>query len=576
MRFTRSLRLLAASLSTLQLVQCDYQASHLLDQLNSTLRGKLQKAEPLAAPCFRGIHTTECSTLRGILASGKPDYFRSGRYQGFQYIQSEACLSEPENQCLLSDSSLLPANDTLCRQGSVSPHYVEITGARDVQAIFKYARQSKTALAIKNGGHDYVMRNSQEGSLAMWTRSLTERIYHMSFSPLGCADGIPMQAIELGAGVSMNEAFEFAHAHDVLFVGGTVATIGASGGWLLNGGHGVLTGTHGLAVDRVLQFEIVTPDGVVRTANRCTNPDLFWALRGGGGGAFGVVLSSTHMVSIDRPITGAVITFPATADNQRTYVDTLVENMPRWRLQGWTGPSYLNATFISTPLLNVSEAKASLGPAIEYAKAQNGTAVFHRYSSFFEYYSSTINGTLAPPQPIVQGVFMTSRVITEDVFTRSDSRERLVDAIFQALETLGVPPSLMITPPYLYGRTHPAETRGTSVHPAWYDAPLMVLATSAFRPHSSLNERKAVVAALRNTTEMFKRVAPDGCAYANEADPWLDDWGNQIWGKKNYERLLQVKKKFDPLGLLHCWHCVGWSRDIPGYRCISGVSPHGA
>ncbi|KAI0490976.1 hypothetical protein F4859DRAFT_459967 [Xylaria cf. heliscus] len=576
MRPISSLRLWAVNLFMVRLVQCLYQTSYSLNQLNSTLQGRLQQAEPLAASCFRDARTTECNSLRGILASGKPDYFRSNHYQGFQYIQSEACVADPENQCLLDDSTLLPANNASCRQGSVSPHYVEIVDGSDVQAVFKYTRQSGAALAIKNGGHDYVMRNSQEGSLGIWTRGLTKKIYHESFSPLGCTDGTHMQAVELGAGVSLDDAFVFAHDNDVLFVGGTVATIGASGGWLLNGGHGVLTGTHGLGVDRVLQFEIVTPDGVVRTANRCTNPDLFWALRGGGGGAFGVVLSSTQMVSPETPMTGAVITFPATADNQRTYVTTLVENMPRWRLQGWTGPSFLNATFLSTPLLNISEAMTSLSPATEYAKAQNGSVVFHRYNSFFDYYVSTINGTLSPPQPIVTGLFMTSRVITEDVFAQSESRGRLVDAILQTVETLGMPPSLMITPPYLYGRTHSAETRGTSVHPAWYKAPLLVLATSAFRPHSSLDERRAAVTALRNTTELFKRVAPNGCAYANEADPWLDDWENQIWGEKNYAGLLKVKKKFDPLGLLHCWHCVGWSKRIPGYGCISGISTHGA
>jgi FAD/FMN-containing dehydrogenase len=372
----------------------------------------------------------------------------------------------------------------------------------------------------------------------------------------------------------LDDAFTFAHAHGVLFVGGTVATIGASGGWLLNGGHGVLTGTHGLGVDRVLQFEIVTPDGVVRTANRCINKDLFWALRGGGGGAFGVVLSSTHMASPETPITGSIISFPATVDNQRAYVNMLMENVPRWRLQGWTGPSYLNGTFLSNPMLNVSEAVASLSPAVAYAKSQNGSAVFRTYSSFFEYYVSTINGTLVPPQPIVEGLFMTSRVITEDVFANSASRERLVNAIFETVEVTGMPPSLMVTPPYLYGRTHPAEDRGTSVHPAWYKAPLLVLATSSFRPQSSFDERRAAVAALRHTTERFKELARNGCAYANEADPWLDDWEDQIWGE-NYARLLRVKKKFDPSGLLSCWHCVGWSKDLPGYECISGLSPHG-
>ena len=53
----------------------------------------------------------------------------------------------------------------------------------------------------------------------------------------------------------------------------------------------------GLGVDRVLQFKIVTPDGKYRTVNQCQNQDLFFALRGGGGGTFGVVLETSHVAS---------------------------------------------------------------------------------------------------------------------------------------------------------------------------------------------------------------------------------------------------------------------------------------
>ncbi|KAI2635282.1 hypothetical protein GGS21DRAFT_74343 [Xylaria nigripes] len=563
----------AVTVAMLQLAQCyTYnQPTSPLEKLNSTLGGRLNRAEPLAAPCFWDPQATDCVAYREVLASNYPDYFRSNHYQGFQYIQSEACIADPTDQCLLNDSNLSPSNNTPCRQGSVSPYFVEITGASDVQQILKYAQENSVALSIKNGGHDYAMRNSRQDSIAIWTKGLTHKKYTKSFVPHGCTNSTPIEAVEFGAGVSMDDAYTFAHAHGVIFVGGTVATIGASGGWLLGGGHGVLTGTHGLGVDRVLEFKIVTPDGVVRIANHCTNPDLFWALRGGGTGSFGVVLSSTHMVSPEMPITGSIISFPATEDNQREYVSTLMENTPRWRLQGWTGPSYLNTTLLSTPLLNVSEAEDSLRLAVEYAERQNGSAVFHRYESYFDYYVNVINGTWAAPQPIITGLFITSRVITEDAFADSASRERLVDAIFEVVETTGAPPSLMFTPPYLYGRMHPTAARDTSIHPAWYEAPLMVLATTSFRPSSSLDERKISVAALRNTTELFKSVAPNGCAYANEGDPWLEEWESHIWGD-NYPRLLDLKRKYDPAGLLSCWHCVGWSSSIPGYECISGLS----
>lgn len=58
-----------------------------------------------------------------------------------------------------------------------------------------------------------------------------------------------------------------------------------------------MTPALGLGIDRVLQFKIVTPDGKLRTVNKCQNKDLFFALRGGGGGTFGVVLESTFIVT---------------------------------------------------------------------------------------------------------------------------------------------------------------------------------------------------------------------------------------------------------------------------------------
>jgi hypothetical protein len=100
-------------------------------------------------------------------------------------------------------------------------------------------------------------------------------------------------------------------------IGGYHQTIGASGGWVQGGGHSVLSPVYGLGVDRVVseagwsqpcslidsssvdaqvQFKVVTPDGEYRVANECHNKDLFWALRGGGGSTWGVVLESSHKV----------------------------------------------------------------------------------------------------------------------------------------------------------------------------------------------------------------------------------------------------------------------------------------
>lgn len=375
-------------------------------------------------------------------------------------------------------------------------------------------------------------------------------------------------AITYGAGVSTDEAYTFAYDNGVLFVGSTVSTIGALGGWLLNGGHGVLTGSHGLAVDRALQFTIVTPDSRVRVANRCVNPDLFWALRGGGGGSFGFVLSATVQVDVDPPITAVVLSVPDSADNQRSWVSLLAENMPAWALEGWGGPSTTNMSLISNPFLNVSQAEASLAPGIKFVQSHNGSVTINAFDSFFDYWIKVVNGSLAAPQPTSTAILSTSRTVPEKNFQDDSSRQKMVDAIVDA-QTAGLSLSMLAVPPLLYARDHPDPE--TSIHPAWYESVWLIVAQTGWKPESLLSIRKDAVALLRSTTENLIAAVPEGCAYANEADPWLEDWSVQVWGK-NYDRLLEVKRRVDPYGLLSCWHCVGYDELMSDYECVSKLS----
>lgn len=85
--------------------------------------------------------------------------------------------------------------------------------------------------------------------------------------------------------------------------------MGVVGGWLQGGGHGALTPRYGLGVDNVVEVEVVTVDGQVRTANLCQNSDLFWALRGGGGGTWGVVTKATFLAHPAEALAGVQYVF---------------------------------------------------------------------------------------------------------------------------------------------------------------------------------------------------------------------------------------------------------------------------
>ncbi|KAK4224107.1 hypothetical protein QBC38DRAFT_515614 [Podospora fimiseda] len=536
----------------------------LLSSLNQTLSGRLQPSLPLFSPCFPSQTNPVCLSLK----STQSPLFHSNHYPGFQFLQGEACLSDPSDQCLVSSSK--------CNQGVVSPYYISIQSASDLQAIFESARSSPglLTLSIKNSGHDYVMRSSRRHSLAIWTRFLQEKIFHPEFIICGKS---PTEAITFGAGVNTDEAVSFAHSYGYVFDGGSSSTIGVSGGWVLNGGHSVLSGSIGLAVDRVLEFVIVTGDGETRRVNECMDRDLFWALKGGGGGVFGVVLSSTFVVERERPLTAGIVQI-GNGDGERRFLELLTDNMVAWALKGWGGALGVNYAIMvnSDEAVGVEEGKKDLKGIIDLAEGnEGGYWNVRKYENFYEFYKGVIN-TSTDAQPVGMGVGLltTSRIIPVGAFESQERRKKMVDTVMD-MQGMGMSIGLLATMPFLYGRNMTEEElrKKRAIHPGWYNSVWQIVGYSSLMGSSSFEERKGVVEMLKVGTDMLRELAPEGCTYSNEGLAWLDDWKREFWGEKNYERLLRIKKKYDPDGLLGCWHCVGWDESQKDYECISGLTP---
>src|SRR5204862_1657355 len=124
---------------------------------------------------------------------------------------------------------------------------------------------------------------------------------HDAFVPRGCAPtqaGSP--AVSVGAGTRWIEAYEeVTGKHGRYVQGGGCTSVGAAGGFMQGGGFGSWSKKFGIAAASMLEAEIVTAEGKVLVANACQNQDLFWALRGGGGGTFGIV---THVTLETHPL----------------------------------------------------------------------------------------------------------------------------------------------------------------------------------------------------------------------------------------------------------------------------------
>ncbi|KAG6834590.1 hypothetical protein H0H93_008726, partial [Arthromyces matolae] len=286
------------------------------------------------------------------------------------YIQTqwETCQIQDEDQCLLDFINPNDPNPTSsprsCGWGSVPEHFIDVQTPEDVIAAFKFVNETKIPLVIKNTGHDYKGRSSAPGSLALWIS------YDPSFVPEGCPASAAKSGVTVGAGVQWGEAYAFAEANNITVVGGSDRSVGVTGGWLQGGGHGALSNTMGLGVDRVLEYKLVTPDGQYRVANECQNEDLFYALRGGGGGTYGVVLSSTILASPQVSLRALILSVPPSSSRTKELWTILTDNGLRWAQEGWGGFSTSGVVILINPTkeMGMEEARTSVEPFLEFAK----------------------------------------------------------------------------------------------------------------------------------------------------------------------------------------------------------------
>ncbi|MEJ1231213.1 MAG: FAD-dependent oxidoreductase [Galbitalea sp.] len=159
--------------------------------------------------------------------------------------------------------------------------------AADVARGLAFARKYGLPIALRSGGHNYPGYSAGGAPGTGVPPSLiidTRGIDTVTLAANGQAT--------IGAGASLAQVYDTLGNQGRAIAGGSCATVGIAG-LTLGGGIGVLARAYGLTCDSLAEVTIVTADGVVRTANSTTNPDLYWACRGGGGGHLGVVTSLT-------------------------------------------------------------------------------------------------------------------------------------------------------------------------------------------------------------------------------------------------------------------------------------------
>ena len=171
---------------------------------------------------------------------------------------------------------------------------VNATTAEQAEKTVKFAADRNISLTIKATGHDFQGRSTSKDKLTLWIHYMKNVTYVDDWTASGCDGYEPTKAIQVLGGDQWVDVYKIADANNVVVVGGNAQSVGAAGGYVQGGGHSALSPAYGLSVDNVLEVDVVIANGTKLTANNCTNKDLFWAVRGGGGGSFGVVTRMVH------------------------------------------------------------------------------------------------------------------------------------------------------------------------------------------------------------------------------------------------------------------------------------------
>jgi FAD binding domain len=175
-----------------------------------------------------------------------------------------------------------------------SVYAVAAKSASDVAAAVNFARDNRLRLVVRGGGHSYQGTSDAADSLLIWTRAMNAITLHDAFVAQGCAGRQQAQpAVSVGAGAVWMHVYDAVTTKAGRYVqGGGCATVGVAG-LVQSGGFGSFSKNYGTAAAGLLEAEIITADGQVRIANACMNTDLFWGIKGGGGGSLGVVTRLT-------------------------------------------------------------------------------------------------------------------------------------------------------------------------------------------------------------------------------------------------------------------------------------------
>lgn len=453
-----------------------------------------------------------------------------------------------------------------CELGNYVRYAVEAQTETDVVKAISFARDHNIRFVIRNTGHDYNGRSTGAGALSVWTHLLKD----INFKDYN-TNGYRGKAVTLSAGVQGFEILEAGHKAGYNVVGGECPTVGVAGGYIQGGGHSALSSSFGLAAHNTLEFRVVTADSRIVTASSTQNKDLFWALNGGGGGNWGVVLSVTVKAFPDAKVGGATLGFTIANTSQETFyqgIESFHSHLPAIVDAGSMVVYYFTNTFFQiSPLTaynhTADEVRTMLTPFVESLDSLNigYTVTYTQSDSYYEHYDTAFGplpvGNIQVGIAQYGGRLIPRHTITDDNAALTSAAKCIVE---QGVTWIGVGTNVA---PFSNPETQ-------SVLPAWNQALVHATLTTPWNftaPWSEMLDLQNLMT--DKIMPEIEAVTPGSGAYMNEADFRQPRFQQEFFGS-NYDRLLEIKKKWDHQGFFYARDAVGseqWVVAANGTMC---------
>jgi FAD/FMN-containing dehydrogenase len=483
-----------------------------------------------------------------------------------------------------------------------SVYAVAAKSAADVAAAVNFARSHRLRLVVKGGGHSYQGTSNAPDSLLIWTRPMQGVVLHDAFVGAGCEGRAePQPAVSIEAGAIWGRVYQEVMVKAGRYVqGGGCLTVGVAG-FVGGGGFGAFSKAFGAAAANLIEAEVVTADGAVRLANACANPDLFWALKGGGSG-FGVTTRVTLRTHALPEVVGVVrATIDAVSDGayrrlvakaldvyasalfnphwgeqfrlqrgRRLWIQMLFQGLGRdeaeaaWRpFFDWVAGSPQEFEIVSPVEVLAGAGRRFWDPAtldkfpdvIRHDDRPGGAGNV--------YYSANVDEA-AQIIHAYQSAWLPASLL------QAGRRERLIDALTAAAGYSQV--EIYFGKGLAGGRPEAIEaTKNTAMNPAVLEAFALAICGAGALPaypgipghEPDQGKARLDTAAVTSAMNEIRKLTPRVGSYVWETDFFEPNWQDSFWGE-NYPRLRAVKQKYDPEGLLYLHHGVGsedWSAD---------------